>query len=101
MAQFKLEQVIKAPTAADLRNTEDLENETQKALSGDVDFLPSLVSPESPKRRRVRNPLSRTDGYPRTDDTGQNEKYGSLVRQRRRTKSRPDIPMAIIDQGLE
>ncbi|KAI4206065.1 MAG: hypothetical protein LQ346_001308 [Caloplaca aetnensis] len=54
MAQLKLEQVTEAPTAADLRNTEDLENETRKALGGDVDSLPFLVSPESRKRRRVK-----------------------------------------------
>ncbi|KAL8648549.1 MAG: hypothetical protein Q9210_004923, partial [Variospora velana] len=52
MAQFNLEQVALAPIAADLRNTEDLENETRKALGGNVDSLPSLVSPESRKRRR-------------------------------------------------
>lgn len=94
MAQLKLEQVTEAPTAADLRNTEDLENETRKALGGDVDSLPFLVSPESRKRRRVRDPLSQTDGHPGTDDAGQNDKYGSLVRQGWWTRSTPDIPMA-------
>ncbi|KAI4232514.1 MAG: hypothetical protein LQ349_002994 [Xanthoria aureola] len=54
MAQFKPEQVTKAPIAADLRNTEDLQNETRKALGGEVDSLPFLVSPESRKRRRYK-----------------------------------------------
>lgn len=57
MAQFKPEQVTKAPIAADLRNTEDLQSETRKALGGEVDSLLFLVSPESRKRRRVRDPL--------------------------------------------